>query len=162
MGIGALRRHYAVRDVEPTFPDGEPAESWKVDELRAFARQHDVDLKGATKKAEILAAIVDAKQPPVFDPGEHEPDEVLAYLTALDDTDAEAHDAEVLRVVTAEIEGQNRAELLETIQRGPAPDFDAMDVDQLRAYADEHGIDLGTASEHDDLVKLVAAAPAAS
>jgi hypothetical protein len=162
VGIGSLRRHYPVRDVEPTYPDGEPAESWKVDELRAFARVNDVDLKGATKKAEILAAIVDAKEPPVFDPGEHGPDEVLAYLTSLDDTDAEAHDAEVRRVVTAEIEGQNRTELLETIQRGPAPDFDAMDAEQLRAYADEHGIDLGSAEERDDLLKIVAAAPAAS
>jgi hypothetical protein len=125
MGIGALRRHYAVRDVEPTFPDGEPAESWKVDELRAFARQHDVDLKGATKKAEILAAIVDAKEQTgpgadAFDPSQHDADAVLEYLAGLDDTDTEARDAEVARVVEAERSGQNRAELIEAIEGTPA------------------------------------------
>ena len=123
MGIGALRRHYPAREVvvEPAFPDGKPDESWKVDQLRAFAREHDVDLKGATKKADILAALAAAKPDPVpFDPGEHEPAEVLQYLTDLDGTDADAHDAEVARVVEAEKAGKNRADVLELIEGRPA------------------------------------------
>lgn len=40
----------------------EPDEKWTVDELRAYAEQHSVDLSEATKKAEILAAIDKAKQ----------------------------------------------------------------------------------------------------
>ena len=64
MGIGSLRRHYPAREVEaePSFPDGDPADSWKVDQLKAYAAEHNVDLSGATKKADILAAIVAAKQ----------------------------------------------------------------------------------------------------
>ncbi|PTU57193.1 hypothetical protein DBB34_05450 [Sphaerisporangium cinnabarinum] len=124
MGIGALRRHYQAREVaeEPAFPDGVPDESWKVDQLRAFARAHDVDLKGATKKADILAALAAAKPDPVpFDPSEHEPAEVLEYLAGLDDdTDADAHDAEVARVVEAERAGNNRAEVLELIEGTPS------------------------------------------
>ncbi|MFD4992836.1 hypothetical protein ACFWH7_04435 [Cellulosimicrobium cellulans] len=120
MGIGMLRRHYPERDVA-AFPDGVPDESWKVDQLRAFARARDVDLKGATKKADILAALAAAKPDPVpFDPGDHEPDEVLEYLTGLDDTDADARDAEVARVVEAEKAGKNRADVLELIEGTPA------------------------------------------
>ncbi|KON72596.1 hypothetical protein M768_13900 [Cellulosimicrobium cellulans F16] len=120
MGIGMLRRHYPERNVA-AFPHGVPDESWKVDQLRAFARAHNVDLKGATKKADILSALAAAKPDPVpFDPGEHEPAEVLEYLTGLDDTDADAHDAEVARVVEAERVGKNRAEVLELIEGTPA------------------------------------------
>lgn len=123
MGIGMLRRHYLEREVaaQPAFPDGKPDESWKVDQLRAFAREHDVDLKGARAKGDILALVVDANPDPVrFDPGEHEPDEVFEYLTGLDDTEADAHDAEVVRVVEAERAGKNRAEVLELIEGTPS------------------------------------------
>ena len=34
-----------------------PNKSWKVDELKAYADEHEVDLGGATKKADILAVI---------------------------------------------------------------------------------------------------------
>lgn len=122
MGIGMLRRHYPERDVA-AFPDGMPDESWKVDQLRAFARAHDVDLKGATKKADILAALAAANPDPdpvPFAPGEHEPAEVLEYLTGLDDSDPEVHDAEVVRVVEAERAGKNRTEVLELIEGRPA------------------------------------------
>ncbi|MCH5645158.1 hypothetical protein [Gordonia sp. ABSL49_1] len=38
-------------------PEGDPNESWKVDELKAYAAEHTIDLGDATKKADILAAI---------------------------------------------------------------------------------------------------------
>ena len=44
-----------------SFPDGDPSDDWKVDELRAWADAHDVDLDDAKKKADILAAIELAK-----------------------------------------------------------------------------------------------------
>ena len=43
------------------FPDGDPSDDWKVDELRAWADAHDVDLDDAKKKADIIAAIELAK-----------------------------------------------------------------------------------------------------
>lgn len=43
---------------DPT-PEPEPApdESWTVEDLKAHAKEHDVDLSGARSKADILAAI---------------------------------------------------------------------------------------------------------
>lgn len=38
-------------------PEGEPNESWKNDEIKTWAEAHEVDLGGATKKADMLAAI---------------------------------------------------------------------------------------------------------
>lgn len=46
---------------EPPYPSGDPAESWKVEELRRFADERSIDLGDASKKADILAAIVAAK-----------------------------------------------------------------------------------------------------
>lgn len=34
-----------------------PDETWKVDDLRAYARDHKIDLDGATKKVDVLAKI---------------------------------------------------------------------------------------------------------
>ncbi|ERG63533.1 hypothetical protein L332_03585 [Agrococcus pavilionensis RW1] len=45
------------------FPEGEPSEEWKVDELKAYAAAREVDLGGATKKADMLAAIEAAAKP---------------------------------------------------------------------------------------------------
>lgn len=41
-------------------PQGEPSESWKADALKAYAAEHGIDLAGATKKADIVAAITAA------------------------------------------------------------------------------------------------------
>ncbi|TLF72918.1 hypothetical protein [Nocardia cyriacigeorgica] len=38
--------------------DDEPSESWTVADLRAYAELHDIDLGDATKKADILEAII--------------------------------------------------------------------------------------------------------
>lgn len=38
-----------------------PDDSWKVDELKAYADEHEIDLEGASKKADILAAIESAE-----------------------------------------------------------------------------------------------------
>lgn len=37
--------------------DGEPTADWKVEDLKAYAEAHDVDLDGATKKVDILLAL---------------------------------------------------------------------------------------------------------
>lgn len=46
---------------EAEYPEGEPVESWKGDQLKAYARDHQVDLGGATNKADMVAAIAAAK-----------------------------------------------------------------------------------------------------
>lgn len=54
------RRGYTVDDLaatEPAFPDGVPAESWKVDQLKAYAKAKEIDLGSATKKDDILALL---------------------------------------------------------------------------------------------------------
>jgi hypothetical protein len=38
-------------------PDGEPTAAWKIDQLKAYAVKHDVDLGEAKKKDEILGAL---------------------------------------------------------------------------------------------------------
>lgn len=43
--------------VEAAFPEGDPSETWKVDELKAYAESKSIDLGDASKKADILAAI---------------------------------------------------------------------------------------------------------
>ena len=45
---------------KPQLPEGDPSEAWKVDELKAFAEQRNIDLGEATKKADILAVILAA------------------------------------------------------------------------------------------------------
>jgi len=39
-------------------PEGDPGESWTVAQLRAFAEANGIDIAGATKKDDILAAVV--------------------------------------------------------------------------------------------------------
>jgi len=45
-----------------------PDESWKNGDLEAYAAEHRIDLEGATKKADLLAAIAAAKPLPEADP----------------------------------------------------------------------------------------------
>ena len=47
----------------PAFPEGDPVESWTGDQLKAYAAAHEVDLNGATKKADVFAAIQAAANP---------------------------------------------------------------------------------------------------
>lgn len=53
----------------PVTGEGEPSLDWTVAQLLAFAQVHAIDLGGATKKADILAAIQAAQAPaePVVD-----------------------------------------------------------------------------------------------
>lgn len=61
--IAYFEQHgYTVATKKPPFPDGVPVEAWKSDELRAYAAAHNVDLAGATTKADILAAIAKATE----------------------------------------------------------------------------------------------------
>lgn len=43
-------------------PTGEPSESWTVPQLRAYAKDAEIDLGDASKKAEILAVIKGATE----------------------------------------------------------------------------------------------------
>ena len=42
---------------EPAYPEGDPAESWTIEQLRAYANANQVELKGLTAKADILKAV---------------------------------------------------------------------------------------------------------
>jgi len=58
--LAYFRRHgYTVEDTEKTaeVPEGAPSGEWKVDQLKAYAEQHEIDLGKASKKDEIVAAI---------------------------------------------------------------------------------------------------------
>ena len=47
---------------EATVPDGEPSEDWKLAELVAYTKAHNVEITGdARKKADVLDAIAKAK-----------------------------------------------------------------------------------------------------
>lgn len=64
------RSGYKVEhDAEPVtlsqpFPDGTPDKSWKSAELKHYAAAHEIDIKGASNKDEILAAIDAATDAP--------------------------------------------------------------------------------------------------
>lgn len=40
------------------FPEGDPSEDWKVDELKAYAASKKIDLGDASRKADIVSAIL--------------------------------------------------------------------------------------------------------
>lgn len=48
-------------DAGPAFPDGEPSEDWKGDQIKAYASANGFDLAGATNKKAMVEAIVAAK-----------------------------------------------------------------------------------------------------
>ena len=56
----------------------------------------------------------------LFDPAQHNVDEVLAHIAGIDDSDAEAHDAEVVRVLEAERAGKDRKSIIEAGEGAPA------------------------------------------
>lgn len=114
-------RGYKV-EVETEVPAGDPAESWTVPQLTAWAKANGVDLGGAKAKAEIVAVVVPAKSPTpdLFDPAQHSVEDVRAYLDGLDASDPERRNTELLRVVEAEKAGKNRPTLLEGIEGTPA------------------------------------------
>lgn len=59
--LGFLLSADEGKATEPEYPEGEPVEAWKGDQLKAYARDHKVDLGGATNKADMVAAIAAAK-----------------------------------------------------------------------------------------------------
>lgn len=46
---------------EADYPDGEPVEAWKGEQLKAYAKAKSIDLGSATSKADMVAAITAAK-----------------------------------------------------------------------------------------------------
>ncbi|MFD6094572.1 hypothetical protein ACFWGN_20870 [Oerskovia sp. NPDC060338] len=115
-----IRRHRAkpgTAEVVLDVPNGNASKGeWKAFALAMGATEEDVAGLTRDKLREQYTPT-----PNLFDPGEHEPAEVFAYLAGLDDTDPEVHDAEVVRVFEAEKAGKNRAEVLELIGGTPAP-----------------------------------------
>lgn len=71
------RQGYEVVYDAPLFPEGVPAKAWKVDELKAYAAAHEVDLGEAKTKDEILAALT----PAVTDPPMPVGDDGIPVLT---------------------------------------------------------------------------------
>lgn len=53
---------------EVELPEGDPTEEWTVAQLEQYATGHDIDLTGATRKADVLAAITTHLQD-ATDPG---------------------------------------------------------------------------------------------
>lgn len=70
----------------PAEPDSAPSKSWKVDELKAYAGQHGIDLGDVTKKADILSVIE-------------------AAGSSEEDADADADDAEAAAVPADAVDG---------------------------------------------------------
>ena len=58
--VGGKVPDLGSEDTGGTVPDGEPSESWKNAQLKAYAAEHGIDLGDASTKAEYLAAIVAA------------------------------------------------------------------------------------------------------
>lgn len=116
-----MRRHRLEREQAPAetalFPQGKPTKDWNKKEIVAYLATLDVKASESQKKDDLLALVPTDPEP--FNPGEHEPAEVLEYLAAIDDEDPEAHDAEVIRVVEAEKSGQNRPEIIESVEGTP-------------------------------------------
>lgn len=56
--------------------DGTPSESWTATKLKAYAAENDIDLAGATRKADILDAIA-ATADPDNDDGQADEDDDL-------------------------------------------------------------------------------------
>lgn len=49
---------------DPTeIPEGDPTDKWTVPQLKAYAEKHGIDLKGATKRAEVAAKVIPPAAP---------------------------------------------------------------------------------------------------
>jgi hypothetical protein len=78
------RRGYTVeRDTVPEpdgdgggveVPDGAPTSDWTVAQLKAWAKEHDVDLAGASRKDDIVAVLTDPDTAKTATPGEPLPE----------------------------------------------------------------------------------------
>lgn len=58
------RQGYSFEIPDAPTPKGTPSKSWKVDELKAFAETHGLDLGDAKTKDEILEALAPAQTDP--------------------------------------------------------------------------------------------------
>jgi hypothetical protein len=57
--------------------DGTPSDSWTATKLKAYAAENDIDLAGATRKADILDAIAATVDPDNDDDGQDDEDDDL-------------------------------------------------------------------------------------
>ena len=95
-----------------------------------------------------------------FDPSKKNVDQVVEYLERED-----IDDVERARVLEAEADGKARKGVREWAeayakqrQDESLVDMSTLDVDQLKAYANENGIDLGGASDRDGILAAISAA----
>jgi len=58
---GGFIEEVTAEKAEPEFPEGPPSESWKGEQLKAYAKANEIDLGGATNKADMVAAIAASK-----------------------------------------------------------------------------------------------------
>lgn len=60
-GLKKAGKAVAPASTEPvTIPDGDPTDEWKVAEIDAYVERESIDVGGATKKDDKLAAIASA------------------------------------------------------------------------------------------------------
>lgn len=55
-----LIEEFELPDEEPDFPEGDPSEDWKGDQLRVFAKEKGIELPKSASKAELVALIKSA------------------------------------------------------------------------------------------------------
>lgn len=55
------RQGYTIENDEPDFPEGDPTEKWKVDQLKAYATAKNIELGDAKTKDDILALVKTAE-----------------------------------------------------------------------------------------------------
>lgn len=46
------------QEPDQLYPEGDPIEKWTVDQLKAYAADHDIDLTGVSGKDNVVAAVV--------------------------------------------------------------------------------------------------------
>lgn len=57
--LAYFERHgYSIDHGTPAYPEGDPTEKWTVDQLKAYATAHDIDLTGVSGKDNVVAAVV--------------------------------------------------------------------------------------------------------
>ncbi|MFD2792579.1 hypothetical protein ACFS27_03360 [Promicromonospora vindobonensis] len=95
-----------------TTPDGDPVPATDNVGRLAYYRRKGYVIETVEAEPEADGGGEPQGDPVPFDPAEHSVAEVTAYLDGLDDTDTEAHAAEVTRVLEAERNGKNRSTLV--------------------------------------------------
>lgn len=60
----SAREPEATEPAHVPVPEGEPATTWTIAELTQYATDHDIDVAGVTRKADIFAAVTTTNAEP--------------------------------------------------------------------------------------------------